>query len=93
MPVLHAREGIRRTPADDQGAVLMDAHRDRFYGLNPAAAVIWHAVADGTEVTAAAAIAARALLAAFSIDPATAQRDAESHLAVLTGHGLLQERP
>ncbi|MFI9598208.1 hypothetical protein [Nonomuraea sp. NPDC052265] len=54
---------------------------------------MWHALADGADAAAAADIATTALLAGFVIDPATARRDAESHLALLIGHGLLQERP
>ncbi|MFI7467452.1 PqqD family protein [Nonomuraea sp. NPDC049646] len=93
MPVLHARRGVRCTTADAEGAVLMDTHGDRVYGLNPSAAVIWHALADGADAAAASDIATTALLAGFAIDPATARRDAEAHLALLVGHGLLQERP
>ncbi|MEV4471215.1 PqqD family peptide modification chaperone [Nonomuraea sp. NPDC049504] len=92
MPVLHAREGIRCTHITDEGAVLLDTRAGLFYGLNPAAAVIWAAVTsagdgDGEPLDRATS----AVVARFAVDDATAREDAHAHLALLIEQGLLED--
>ncbi|MFB4267236.1 PqqD family peptide modification chaperone [Nonomuraea sp. GTA35] len=90
MPVLHAREGVRCTHITDEGAVLLDTRAGLFYGLNPAAAVIWAAVtsaSDGEPLDRATS----AVVARFAVDDATAREHAHAHLALLIEQGLLED--
>jgi hypothetical protein len=74
---------------NEEGTVLLDTNRGRFYGLNPAAAVAWTVLAGGRD----AEDAVQAVLACFDIDQSAARRDVNDLLAVLTEHGLLECSP
>ena len=66
--------------------VLLDAHNDAFFALNPTGAVVWSVLASGGPPEAAA----DALVAWYAVTPETAEADVAAVVAELVGRGLLK---
>ena len=85
MKYRRARQTAWRTIAGE--TVLLDLERKRMYGLNPAAANLWHALeaaGDRSELLR---------LAAGGGEPAFSQRQVAAFLEELVDLGLVEERP
>lgn len=73
--------------ATEQGAVLLDTITGEFFGLNPAAAVVWTVLAAGADPGDAVA----AVLDAFDIDETAARIDVQELLDAIRERGLIAE--
>ena len=78
-----------RLLSSEHGAVLLDTSHGQFYGLNPAGAIAWTALASGGDREDAVA----AVVAHFDIDDSTVRRDVDDLVALLLTHGLIEAAP
>jgi Coenzyme PQQ synthesis protein D (PqqD) len=71
---------------DEEGAVLLDLKRGRYFAMNGVAAEIWNGLQAGRT---AAEIEAELLRSHAGADPATVRADVDTFVARLAGEGLV----
>jgi Coenzyme PQQ synthesis protein D (PqqD) len=79
-------EGLHWVETDGE-VVALDDHTLEYLGANPAAAVLWKALAGGTNRDELVSC----LLAEFEVEEEQARRDVDGFVAELGARGLLEE--
>ncbi|MBC9725180.1 lasso peptide biosynthesis PqqD family chaperone [Streptomyces sp. TRM68367] len=83
---LKLREGVFTTETE-YGIALLDEEHDRYFTLNPTAAVVVRTLLDG----GSAAEAVRALTAEYDVDAYSAEGDVRELIGELRAAGLVEE--